>query len=80
MALCTVVALFFVVETKAATSQLQNKRAMEKGKGETGERESDTEGKRTVMAIRRMRNLDTETDACIPVAWLHPLQANPCND
>lgn len=82
MALYTVVALFFVVETKAATSQLQNKRAMEKGKGETGERERerDTEGKRTVMAIRRMRNLDTETDACIPVAWLHPLQANPCND
>lgn len=38
MALYTVVALFLVVETKAATSQLQNKRAMEKGKGETGER------------------------------------------
>lgn len=43
-------------------------------------RENRAKGKRTVMAIRRMRNLDTETDACIPVVRLHPLQANPCND
>jgi len=62
------------------TLQLRSFETKEQWRKKKEMEENDTERKRMAMAIRRMRNLDTETDACIPVAWLHPLQTNPSND